>query len=267
MTRKSKPAKLTPRCGRDLLDQAQGLVYQAWETPNLKIRVALAKKAFAIPPDCANAYVLLAEAATSPADTLELFRKGLQAGERAIGELTFENDVGSFWGILETRPYMPARAGWAQSLWECGQHNNALAHWRDMLRLNPNDNQGIRYVLAARLLELGRDHELGALLTEHEDDGRTYMLWTRALFAFRTQGDNAKSRRALAEALKNNPHVPPYLLGQKQLPRELLDYTELGDESEAMALAVENIKAWQMTNGALAWLADTISAEKSKRLH
>ena len=40
-------------------------------------------------------------------------------------------------------------------------------HWRDLLRLNPNDNQGIRYVLAARLLELGRDRELAVLLKAH----------------------------------------------------------------------------------------------------
>ncbi|MBV8359218.1 MAG: hypothetical protein JO189_14985 [Deltaproteobacteria bacterium] len=117
------------------------------------------------------------------------------------------------------------------------------------------------------MLELGCDRELAALLKEHQDDRRAYMLWTRALFAFRTQGDNSKSRRALAAALASNPHVPPYLLGQKPLPRELPDYIGLGDESEAMALATENIKAWQTTSGALAWLAERINAEKPAILH
>jgi tetratricopeptide (TPR) repeat protein len=120
----------------------------------------------------------------------------------------------------------------------------ALAHWRGLLRLNPNDNQGVRYILAARLLELGRDRELAALLKEHQDDGRAFMIWTRALFAFRTEGDNSKSRRALARALASNPHVPAYLLGAKPIPDELPDYTGLGDESEAMCWAAENIKAW-----------------------
>jgi tetratricopeptide (TPR) repeat protein len=201
MTQNPKPGMLGPYGGRDLLGQAQDLVYQAWEIPNLNRPIALARKALAISPDCADAYVLL-ETATSPIKTLELYRKGLEAGERALGKSAFEHDVGSFWGILETRPYMRARARLAQSLWECGHYDEALAHWRDLLKLNPNDNQGIRYVLAARLLELGRDRELGALLKGHEDDGRAYMLWTRALFLFRTQGDNPKSRRALAEALK-----------------------------------------------------------------
>jgi len=267
MAAKTKPEKPGPRGRRDLLDHAEELIDQARETPSLKRRAALAKKALAIFPDCADAYVLLAEAAASPAEGLDLCRKAVDAGERAIGKQAFDQDVGHFWGILETRPYMRARACLAQLLWDCYQPDEALAHWRDMLRLNPNDNQGIRYVLASRLLELGRDHELGVLLKEHEDDVRAYMIWTRALFAFRTYGDNSISRRALADALESNPHVPPYLLGQKPLLCELPDYTGLGDESEAMSWAVANIKAWQITNGALAWLAERINAETPTILH
>src|SRR5712671_1778797 len=108
MAARTKPGKPDPRGGRDLLDDAQDLIYQAWEIPNPKRRMALASKALAISPDCADAYVLLAKAANSPADTLELYRKGLAAGERAIGKQSFEDNVGLFWGILETRPYMRA---------------------------------------------------------------------------------------------------------------------------------------------------------------
>jgi hypothetical protein len=34
-----------------------------------------------------------------------------------------------------------------------------------------------------------------ALLQEHDDDGRAYLIWTKALLAFRTSGDGNKSRR------------------------------------------------------------------------
>lgn len=267
MAGRSRAEELRSRSGGDLLGQAQDLIYQAWEIPILKRRLALAKRALAISADCADAYVLLAEAANSPSETLELYRQGLAAGQRALGQQVFKDGIGSFWGILETRPYMRARAGLAQSLWQCGHYDDALAHWRDMLRLNPDDHQGIRYVLAARLLELGHDRELDALLKQYEGDGSAYMLWTKALFTFRTQGDNSKSRRALANALKSNPHVPSYLLGLKPLPLKLPDYTGLGDESEAMALVAEHFKAWQITDGALTWLAGRIDPEKTKLLN
>jgi hypothetical protein len=136
-----------------------------------------------------------------------------------------------------------------------------------MVILNPNDNQGIRYVIAARLLELGHDRELAAFLKQHEDNGRAYLIWTRALLVFRTQGDYPESRRALVDALASNPHVPTYLLGHKPIPQELPDYTGFGDETEAICLAAENIKAWKSTQGALAWLAQNIVPAKPTLLN
>jgi tetratricopeptide (TPR) repeat protein len=262
-----KPGNPARRSVGDLLREAQDLVDQAWETPSRKKRMALAKKALTISSNCADAYVVLAQATATLDEALELHRKGVEAGQRALGKRTFAEDVGYFWGILETRPYMRARAGLAYCLWRSKQHEEALEHYRELLRLNRKDNQGIRYVLAACLLELGCDQQLGALLKEHAADRRAYMMWTRALFAFRTQGDNPKSCRVLAEALESNPYVPLYLLELKPLPRALPDYTGLGDEREAMCWAAENINAWRMTNGALAWLAGRINAERPVLLH
>jgi len=47
--------------GRDPLDEAQDLMYTAWETADRRQRVTLAKEALRISPLCADAYVLLAE--------------------------------------------------------------------------------------------------------------------------------------------------------------------------------------------------------------
>jgi len=267
MTGKTKPTKPALRGGKDLLGQAQSLIYDAWEIADPVRRAALARKALNLSPDCADAYVLMAQIASTPALALELYGRGVEAGERALGQPTFKENVGHFWGLLETRPYMRARAGLALSLWACDQHDEAIAHWRAMLILNPNDNQGIRFVLAARLLEAGRDRELAAFLKQHEDEGRAYLIWTSVLLLFRTLGDSAKSRRALAEALASNPHVPTYLLCHKPLPQELPDYIGFGDESEAMCLAADNLKAWQTTQGALAWLAQNIVPAKPTLLN
>jgi tetratricopeptide (TPR) repeat protein len=169
------------------LDEAQQLMYEAWESPRRERRVGLAGQALATSPDCADAYVLLAqEAATSLEEATELYRKGVEAGARALGKRAFKEDVGHFWGLLETRPCMRARAGLAQCLWKAGQHDEAIAHYRDMLRLNPRDNQGIRYMLAACLLDTERDAELATLLENHADDAGAPWAYTRALLAFRT---------------------------------------------------------------------------------
>ena len=267
MSAKSRQGKPGPRGGRDLLGEAQEVVYQAWETPNPKRRAALAHKALTISPDCADAYVILAEATASLDKALELYRKGIEAGERAIGKETFKHDAGHFWGILETRPYMRARAGLARCLWESGKRAAALEQYRDLLRLNPNDNQGLRYVLVARLLELGRDDEVAKLLEAYPDDVAATWPWTRALLAFREQGDGPDSREKLDAALESNTHVPTFLLGKKKLPPVLPDMVGFGDESEAICYAADNLEAWQATAGALAWLAERTGAGKPTLLN
>lgn len=98
-------------------------------------------------------------------------RKEVEAGELALGKEGFEEYAGHFWGFLETRPYMRARAGLASVLWRTGRHRDAIGHYRAMLKLNPNDNQGIRYVLARHLLELGDTVALKKLIKKYVEDG------------------------------------------------------------------------------------------------
>ncbi|MGA7495151.1 MAG: hypothetical protein WBX00_00315, partial [Isosphaeraceae bacterium] len=124
------------------LSKAQDLMYKAFDSHDPMKRVELAKKALELSPDCADAYVLLAEQAKRRKEALELFEKGVAAGERALGPEAFREHVGHFWGLIETRPYMRAREGLASLLWTAGRRHEAIGHLQDMLRLNPNDNQG-----------------------------------------------------------------------------------------------------------------------------
>ncbi len=128
--------------------EAQDVMYDAWEQTNRRARVALAHKALAISSLCADAYVLLAEEdAKSAAEALAYYRKGVEAGEQALGAKGFKQCAGHFWGFLETRPYMRARAGLAATLKALGEVDAAIGHYRDMLKLNPNDNQAFAIFL------------------------------------------------------------------------------------------------------------------------
>jgi tetratricopeptide (TPR) repeat protein len=247
--------------GGTALDRAQDIMYEAWEQPDPKKRVMLARQALEVSPDCADAYVLLAgHLRTTAKQAMDLYLKGVEAGERAIGKKTFWEYRGHFWGILETRPYMRARAGLARSLWELGRTDEALDHYREMLELNPSDNQGIRDVLLACLLDTKLDDEASVLLRAYEDDSTAQWAYSKALVAFRRKGDTSEASRLLASAIKCNKFVPNYLLGTKKIPGYLPDYVGFGDESEAVAYAGDNVSAWRGTHGALGWLKDFVQA-------
>jgi tetratricopeptide (TPR) repeat protein len=254
---------LAPLSGRQAdaaLREAQDLMYQAWGATGRQARITLAKRALAISPLCADAYVLLAEeSAKSLEEAKELYARGVEAGERALGPRAFEEDVGHFWGLLETRPYMRARAGLARALWASGDRDGAVAHYREMLRLNPGDNQGIRYVLAAALLEIGDDEALRDLLRAYDDDGSPYWTYTKALLAFRAGGATEEAGRLLAEAVRSNEHVPAFLSGEKDLPEAAPAFITLGGEDEAAEYVRACGEAWRRTAGALEWLRRAVA--------
>jgi len=240
------------------LEEAQELVYQALETTGPR-RLRLAREALARSPECADAYVLLAEASGDPQEARALYQQGVRAGERALGPAPFREDVGHFWGILETRPYMRARHGLAAVAWHLGEREAAIGHVQDLLRLNPGDNQGVRYTLATWLLATGDDAALADLLGQYPEEGSATWAYTRALAAFRRHGAGGSADAALREALATNPFVPAYLLGLKPLPRRLPAYVGVGDEDEAVAYIAEAAGPWLTSPEALAWLA-TVAA-------
>ncbi len=126
--------RLPPAAPSTPLEQAQEVIYEALATTGAR-QMALARKALTISPDCADAYVLLAEAATDPQQARQLYEQGVAAGERALGAEAFTRDLGHFWGLVETRPYMRAREGLAEVLWHLGERATAIEHAQALLRL------------------------------------------------------------------------------------------------------------------------------------
>lgn len=236
------------------LEQAQDKMYEAWEARGRKARIRLAREALAISADCADAYVLLAEeTARTPDEALKLYEEGMRAGERALGPEAFAENAGHFWGILETRPYMRARAGVAECLWEMGETASAIEHYQELLRLNLGDNQGNRYLLARLLLQEGRDEELGALLKEYEEEASAEWLYTRALWLFRSEGASPRASRTLQEAFDENRFVPLFMLDLQPLPEDPPEYISPGEESEAVDYLINNGDYWVDTPGASEW--------------
>lgn len=239
--------------GRTPLELAQDLIFQAYEQSGRR-KLKLAKQALKVCPDCADAYVLLAEATGDPDRQIELLTQGVEAGRRALGPSVFERDAGHFWGTLETRPYMRARFGLAQCLEYNERPDEAIEHYRELLRLNPNDNQGVRDVMGPCLLELDRDEEALALCRRYPDDFLAMPLYVRALAEFRLHGNTPGSQKALRRAVKANPYVRDYLLEEDFPLTGRPDAYSPGSEEEASICFDLIDPLWLDTPDAMVWL-------------
>jgi tetratricopeptide (TPR) repeat protein len=236
------------------LERAEDLVYRAYEALGRR-QIHLARQALETSPDCADAYVLLAECTSNLDKQLEYYTQAVQAAERTLDPEVFETEAGRFWGISSTRPYMRARFGRAECLEALGRLEQAAEHYRELLRLNPNDNQGVRSSLWPCLLRLGQDDEVDTLLKQYKGDkGRCAWDYTRALLTFRQKGDTATARKHLRQAIENNELAAGYLLGEEPAPAG----PSVGSEEEATSCVDLLIDAWFETPGALEWLEEVV---------
>ena len=249
----SGPMNAIPTTASTPVEKAQELVYRAFESRGRR-RTQLARKALELSGDCADAYVLLAEEAGDAAQALDLYERGVAAGERALGPRAFVENAGQFWGLITTRPYMRARFGMGQCLEDLGRSDEAIAHYRELLRLNPNDNQGVRYHLLTALLTSGLIDEAGALLKQFADEPTAMWLYGRALWIFRCEGDGPAARESLRRAKGANRHVPKYLTGKQSLPDDDPPSYALRSEDEAVICARALASVWRATPGAAEWL-------------
>ena len=246
------------------LERAQDMIYQAHEAHSKPQMVKLVRAALNISLDCADAYVLLAQLnAQTLGEKWALYEAGVKAGERALGS-EFEELKGHFWGFIETRPYMRARLGLAMTLWEMGRVDEAAQHMDAMLELNPGDNQGVRYLYITLLLEKNETTRLEKLFEDYPDDWSATWKYSQALYEFRKAGRGGKADELLLDAISFNPHVPPYILGKKKLPKtHNIAYYSPGDENEALEYLSDGIRPWRSTDGAIEWLK-AVMAERDK---
>ena len=248
------------------LRDAQDIIYDAWERATSRSRIALARKAIGVSPLCADAYNLLARAAATATEARDLYERGLLAGELALGPRGFEECDGRFWGYLKTRPYMRARHGLAMTLLSLGEEDAAVEHFRAMLALNPNDNQGIRYLLLARLLRRDDAKAVKILLAAYKDEWSVYWLYTRALLAWREGRSSGKAAKKLVDdAFSVNKFVPAILAGISPPVISRDGYVTMGGADEATEYVRECGAAWKETPGAIDWLAIVTAGSTTSR--
>lgn len=240
------------------LEEAQALVWQAFDTSSKKKRIALAKEAIKISPDCADAYTLLAEMSDSGTEVVSYLRQAVDAGRRSISHLLDKNPKDfPFWQVLETRPYMRAVESLASALFAKGDHEEALALWKDLLRLNPNDNQGVRYTLIPILVGLDKLSEAEEFFERYDDDICASVLFSKALFLFKKHGDSIESRKALKEAVRRNKYVMEYLLGMRKFS-DSSGPIAFGSPEEAEEYVLYGAAGWVKDPAAVEWTADVL---------
>jgi hypothetical protein len=143
-------------------------------------------------------------------DAEQHFRAAVDGGEHRV-----ERDGALVpWGIIENRPYLRALGNLALVLVEQRKWPEALAIHQRILDLNPDDNQGVRYLVGVEHLWVGDNQ--GAIEAFEkclgEEVGCAFGL---ALARLRAFGPSADVGQPLLAGFAANRYVAPMLLGER----------------------------------------------------
>lgn len=128
-------------------------------------------------------YALLDEG--KPKLAFQACLRGFEIGERAIPK-GFAGRIE--WGFLENRPFLRAAHGVALGHLRLGQRREAIALMERMLAWNPDDNQGIRYLIGSEYLRVGETGKADRVFADEAAHYPPYH-YERALSLFRAHRD------------------------------------------------------------------------------
>lgn len=159
----------------------------------------------------------------------------LEDAEQELGK-KFNELKGAFWGFSETRPYMRVRYAFANLLSAYGRTELAISHWQEMLLLNPNDNQGVRYDLAAAYLLENDLKAFQKLYASYIDEQSAHWAWYRVFYGVLGEEPEIRLEPLLKDAQEKNPYMMPLLKVGKPSEAKLPDSYIAGSEIEALVI-------------------------------
>ncbi len=185
-----------------------------------------------------------------PKNALNACLQGLAVGEGVL-PTNFRGMID--WGHLDNRPFLRAVHGAVLCYLRLGQRQKAVALMEKMLKWNPSDNQGVRYLIGSEYFRLGRKDEARAVF---EAEAAHYPPYRYELALLHWQ---AGDRRAAATILRfgfvENFYIAEMLCGNPDpAPLAIWHGSNFAEPEVARDYVAHGADLWRRIPDALAFL-------------
>lgn len=244
------------------VEKSEDLIYEAYDAEG-EAGIKLAKEALALNPENVRAILFFADREPDVEKAADMYKKAAALAAKQLGPDFKKRYKSHFWGFVETRPYMQARLGYVNTLRVMNKHKETIKELKEMLKLNPNDNQGVRYILAPLLLAEKKYDDFYKLHNKYDEESTSW-LYNYALFTYATEGPNQNANKSLLKAYKSNKHIIKFLTGEKEFKSHYYNYYSPGDLSEAEFYITGSIIAWVSHPDSVDWIVSFYESRKKQ---
>ena len=215
------------------LDDAYEILEEAQNAKTEKEAIKLAKKAYEKSRECFDAILFQCDLEENGIKRMKLLDEGLEFEKNRLKKEKYfdKENIGHFYGIFETRPYIRGLVIKAEYLLEEGKLSQAKNICKEVLRLNENDNMGARYLLMAIYATLEEENDMLKLHKEYPEESLEMIFPLFALYY--KLGNDKKAKEYLNRVDKCNSNFVKFFKGTIKESKEVnLGYYSRGDSSE-----------------------------------
>jgi|GEM_PF-6742824 len=158
----------------------------------------------------------------------ESYAAAVEEGRRQLGEI----EPGNAWLDIDTRPFMRGLHGLGLVLEKQREQSRALECYLELLKINPDDHMGIRYLMGRVYHELEDPVQAEEWYRYASDwpDGAWSLVWL-----YLEQGELYKASLAAVKALEANAHVPAVFLEYRHLMGDHVTHCAMHSYEQAVA--------------------------------
>ena len=217
------------------LDEAYEFLEEAQNANSLKKAKEYAKKAYEKSNDCLDALVFLSTLEEDTEVALDIINEGIEREKSRLEKEEYftKEYIGIFYGVMETRQYIRALFAKADHYIHLGRMTLAKETFKEILRLNNNDNTGARYRLMAIYAYEENEKELLKLRNKYKENNFETLFPMFALYY--KLGDKEKAKEYFKKMCDINKNFIKLMKG-KLKPNERIPEGcySIGDSSEIL---------------------------------
>ncbi len=190
--------------------------------------------------------------------------KLIKSENKKLKKKGYFDDMGYFYTIYETRPYIRLRYAYMRHLSKMGKLSLAVGEAEEIIKLNINDNMGVRYWLMKLYALLENLESAENLHNRYNDDSSVHFLLPLSVLYYKLD-QMKKAQKYLQLAYRNNHYLVDFFSGDLDFEgEEIVNCMEngvyrVGGPGEMATIALECQDLMFFSSSYILWAEDKLS--------